>query len=164
MGKLNSKQKAHLLESYGTRISLDKTERKLYGHDIAVIPNLVKPLVGDTTPEAVVQPETEDELIERQDEDAQKECDGHRSDKGYVEVELPRKRAFLRSQVAQEAHQENQYFNRNDEPEVIDEKTFQFHPVEKGGQSGLFIFFFGAHLNSQLWLQGDVSASTGNPF
>lgn len=42
----------------------DKTERVLYGHDIAAIPNLVKPIVGDTTPDGVVQPQNEQELID----------------------------------------------------------------------------------------------------
>ena len=41
----------------------DKTERKLYGHDIAALPSLIKPLLGNTTPDAVVQPETEKELV-----------------------------------------------------------------------------------------------------
>jgi Fe-S oxidoreductase/FAD/FMN-containing dehydrogenase len=36
----------------------------LYGHDIATIPKLVKPIIGNTTPDAVVQPETEEKLIE----------------------------------------------------------------------------------------------------
>ncbi|MFC1919402.1 FAD-binding oxidoreductase [Chloroflexota bacterium] len=64
MVKLNTKLKSHLQNSFGSRISLNKTECKLYGHDIAAIPNLIKPLVGDTTPEAVVQPEAEGELVE----------------------------------------------------------------------------------------------------
>ena len=64
MSKLNSRQKAYLQEKFGNRITLSKTERKLYGHDIAAIPSLIKPLIGDTTPDAVVQPETEEELAE----------------------------------------------------------------------------------------------------
>ena len=39
-------------------------ERKLYGHDIAAVPALVRPLIGRTLPDAVVQPETEEELVE----------------------------------------------------------------------------------------------------
>ena len=39
-------------------------ERKLYGHDIAAIPGLIKPFIGNTVPEAVVQPQSEPELIE----------------------------------------------------------------------------------------------------
>jgi Fe-S oxidoreductase/FAD/FMN-containing dehydrogenase len=50
------------LEQFGDRVTFDKTERMLYGHDIATMPSLVKPLVGNTTPDAVVQPETEIEL------------------------------------------------------------------------------------------------------
>jgi len=45
-------------------VTFNKTERKLYGHDIAVIPPMVKPLVGDTTPDAVVLIDSEQELIE----------------------------------------------------------------------------------------------------
>jgi FAD/FMN-containing dehydrogenase len=48
---------------FGDRVSFDKTERKLYGHDIAALPGLVKPLLGNTVPDAVVQPEDEKELI-----------------------------------------------------------------------------------------------------
>jgi Fe-S oxidoreductase/FAD/FMN-containing dehydrogenase len=36
----------------------------LYGHDIGVVPAVMKPLVGDTTPLAVVQPESEAELVD----------------------------------------------------------------------------------------------------
>ena len=60
---LNAGQKAHL-EKFQNRVTLDKTERVLYSHDIAAIPGMVRPLVGDTTPDAVVQPESEQELIE----------------------------------------------------------------------------------------------------
>jgi len=64
MGKLNSKQQAYLEGEFGSRVCFRKTECKLYGHDIAAMPGLLKPLVGDTIPEAVVQPETEQELAE----------------------------------------------------------------------------------------------------
>jgi Fe-S oxidoreductase/FAD/FMN-containing dehydrogenase len=60
---LKAGQKAHL-EKFQNRVTLDKTERVLYSHDIAAIPGMVRPLVGDTTPDAVVQPESEQELIE----------------------------------------------------------------------------------------------------
>ena len=52
------------LDTFGDRVKYDMTERRLYGHDIAAIPNLVKPLVGNTIPDAVVQPESEAELVE----------------------------------------------------------------------------------------------------
>lgn len=42
----------------------EKTERRLYGHDVAEIPSLIRPLVGDTTPDAIVQPVSEEELAE----------------------------------------------------------------------------------------------------
>ncbi|MBM3699333.1 MAG: FAD-binding oxidoreductase [Actinobacteria bacterium] len=47
----------------GGRVSFNKTERKLYSHDIASIPALVKPFIGNTLTSAVVQPESEEELI-----------------------------------------------------------------------------------------------------
>ena len=60
---MNTEQQSYL-EKFGTRVTFDRTERVLYGHDIAAIPNLVKPLVGDTTPDAVVQPHSEEELVD----------------------------------------------------------------------------------------------------
>jgi Fe-S oxidoreductase/FAD/FMN-containing dehydrogenase len=60
---MNAGQKAYL-EKFKDRAAFDRAERVLYGHDIAAIPNLIKPLIGDTTPDAVVQPENEKELIE----------------------------------------------------------------------------------------------------
>ncbi|MBL7125833.1 MAG: FAD-binding oxidoreductase [Dehalococcoidales bacterium] len=62
MGKLGNKQKSYLEEKFGDRVNFRKTERKLYGHDIAAMPALIKPLVGSTVPDAVVQPESEEEL------------------------------------------------------------------------------------------------------
>lgn len=61
---LNLENQNYLLEKFKNRLTFDPIERKLYGHDIAAIPALVKPLIGNTTPDAVVQPETEEELIE----------------------------------------------------------------------------------------------------
>jgi len=64
MAKLNSQQRAYLEQKFGERVSFHKTERKLYSHDVAAMPSLIKPLIGNTTPEAVVQPQTEAELVE----------------------------------------------------------------------------------------------------
>jgi Fe-S oxidoreductase/FAD/FMN-containing dehydrogenase len=64
MAKISTKQRSYLEREFGDRVSFSKTERKLYSHDIAAVPSLIKPLVGDTTPDAVVQPQTEDELVE----------------------------------------------------------------------------------------------------
>jgi len=64
MGKLNSKQQAYLENKFGSRVNFSKTERRLYGHDIAAVPGLLKPLIGNTIPDVVVQPQTEQELAE----------------------------------------------------------------------------------------------------
>jgi len=61
---MNKEQKSYLRQRFGSRVSFNKTERKLYGHDIAAMPGLIKPFVGKTIPDAVVQPETEQELID----------------------------------------------------------------------------------------------------
>jgi Fe-S oxidoreductase/FAD/FMN-containing dehydrogenase len=62
--KIDFKKRAWLREKFGSRVSFNKIERKLYGHDIAAMPSLFKPLIGNTTPEAVVQPETEAEIVD----------------------------------------------------------------------------------------------------
>jgi Fe-S oxidoreductase/FAD/FMN-containing dehydrogenase len=62
--KVDFKKRVWLQEKFGSRVSFNKIERKLYGHDIAAMPGLFKPLIGNTTPEAVVQPETEAEIVD----------------------------------------------------------------------------------------------------
>lgn len=64
MSKLTRQDKQWLLDKFSDRVTFDVIERILYGHDIAAMPKLFKPLIGDTKPDAVVQPETEDELVE----------------------------------------------------------------------------------------------------
>jgi len=64
MGKINIEQRKYLESKFGSRITFHKTECELYGHDIASVPSLIKILIGNTIPEAVVQPQTEEELIE----------------------------------------------------------------------------------------------------
>jgi Fe-S oxidoreductase/FAD/FMN-containing dehydrogenase len=64
MGKINNKQRADLQRIFGDRASFYRLERKLYGHDIAAIPSLIKPFIGKNIPDAVVQPQTEAELAE----------------------------------------------------------------------------------------------------
>lgn len=51
------------LERICSHITFDPVERKLYGHDIGAMPSLVKPLIGTTIPDAVVQPENEEQLV-----------------------------------------------------------------------------------------------------
>ncbi len=63
MGRLDKKEQSYLQEKFGRRVSFHKTERKLYGHDIAALPSFIKPFLGNTTPDAVIQPENETELI-----------------------------------------------------------------------------------------------------
>lgn len=52
------------LNAFGNRVSFDAVERMLYSHDIAAMPALVRPFVGSTVPDVVVQPKDESELKE----------------------------------------------------------------------------------------------------
>jgi Fe-S oxidoreductase/FAD/FMN-containing dehydrogenase len=61
---MDSKHRLYLEAKFGSRVTFEKGERRLYGHDIAAIPSLLKLLIGSTIPDAVVQPDTEEELIE----------------------------------------------------------------------------------------------------
>jgi Fe-S oxidoreductase/FAD/FMN-containing dehydrogenase len=62
MSKINNTQKKYLEAKYGNRVNFQRLEMKLYGHDIASMPALVRPLIGETIPDAVVQPQSEEEL------------------------------------------------------------------------------------------------------
>ena len=62
MASLTTQHKTFLDELFGDRVTYDKTERKLYGHDIAAMPSMVKPVIGNTVPDAVVQPRTAEQL------------------------------------------------------------------------------------------------------
>ncbi len=64
MGISNEQLNKDLQNMFDERVSFRKTERKLYSHDIAAMPGLFKPIVGDTIPDAVAQPQSEAELIE----------------------------------------------------------------------------------------------------
>jgi Fe-S oxidoreductase/FAD/FMN-containing dehydrogenase len=63
MNGIGERGRTYLKHEFGEHVSFLRTERRLYGHDTAAIPGLVKPLIGDTTPEAVVQPVSEEELV-----------------------------------------------------------------------------------------------------
>src|SRR4030042_1948089 len=63
MVALRAADKRSLESLFRTRVSFDRMERTLYGHDIAELPSLIKPLVGSTAPDAVVQPASEEELV-----------------------------------------------------------------------------------------------------
>src|SRR3989339_907638 len=62
MTKLNNALIEYLKNTFQDRVTFDDVERMLYGHDIAAMPSLIKPLIGNTTPDAVVQPVSEEEL------------------------------------------------------------------------------------------------------
>lgn len=62
MSKLDVDRRLYLSEMFGSRVSFDRRERTLYGHDISVLPGLMRPLTRKATPDAVVQPESEEEL------------------------------------------------------------------------------------------------------
>ncbi len=64
MNEINTKHKEFLEKQFGNRVNFQRMERKLYGHDIAAIPGIVKPFIGETIPDAVVQPQNEQELSE----------------------------------------------------------------------------------------------------
>ena len=64
MERLREHHRSTLSDLFGKRVSFNRVERTLYGHDIAAIPALVRPLIGKTVPDAVVQPEREEELVE----------------------------------------------------------------------------------------------------
>jgi len=64
MASLSKTQQKKLQKMFGERMTFDKTERKLYGHDIAAMPSMIKPIIGDTVPDAVVQPTSEAQLAE----------------------------------------------------------------------------------------------------
>jgi Fe-S oxidoreductase/FAD/FMN-containing dehydrogenase len=64
MGYLSQNEKEWLTARFGARANFDPTERKLYGHDIAAVPGLVKPLLRGTLPDAVVQPSSEEDVVE----------------------------------------------------------------------------------------------------
>ncbi len=64
MSKLNKKDKKWLEEKFEERANFNPTERLLYSHEIAAIPGLFRPLIGKTVPDAVVQPQNEEELVE----------------------------------------------------------------------------------------------------
>ena len=59
---MNTSQQSSL-QKISQRVNFDRVERKLYGHDIAAMPSLVKPLIGETIPDAVIQPKSEAEII-----------------------------------------------------------------------------------------------------
>ena len=64
MAGLSKRERKYLEGRFPGRVTFDRTERMLYGHDIASVPKLLKPLIGGCVPRAVVQPADEAELVE----------------------------------------------------------------------------------------------------
>ncbi len=59
----SEKNQNFLIDLFKNRVRFDRREMKMYSHDIASIPSLVNPLVGNTIPRAVVQPLSESEIV-----------------------------------------------------------------------------------------------------
>jgi Fe-S oxidoreductase/FAD/FMN-containing dehydrogenase len=53
-----------LKDVFDHRVTFDRLERSVYSHDLGTFPTLVRPLLGNTMPAAVVQPQDEEELLE----------------------------------------------------------------------------------------------------
>jgi len=64
MRKLPEPLQQELRQTFGPRVTFDPLERIFYGHDVGSLPSLVKPLVGNTLPAAVVQPLTEEQVVQ----------------------------------------------------------------------------------------------------
>jgi Fe-S oxidoreductase/FAD/FMN-containing dehydrogenase len=61
---LTAAQKEWLSQRFDDRVSTDLMERKIYSHDMGVMPPLIKPLIGRAVADAVVQPQDEGEIVE----------------------------------------------------------------------------------------------------
>ena len=64
MRNLAATQTRRLEELFPGRSSFSRRERSMYSHDVGALPGLIKPLLGSTQPAAVVQPASEQEVIE----------------------------------------------------------------------------------------------------
>jgi len=59
---MNRQTTEYLEKQFGNRANFNEMERVLYSRDIAAIPSLIAPLIGKTVPDAIVQPQNEEEL------------------------------------------------------------------------------------------------------
>jgi len=64
MRSLTPELQQQLQAMFGPRVAFDKLERLFYSHDVGTLPSLIKPLVGGTLPAGVVQPLSEEQVIE----------------------------------------------------------------------------------------------------
>ena len=63
MSGLSAAQHESLSSMFPGRINVDRMECKIYSHDIAAMPSLIKPFAGGTTADAIVQPTSEAEIV-----------------------------------------------------------------------------------------------------
>lgn len=103
---MNSRNRTYL-ERFGDRVRFERIERRLYGHDIAAIPNLIKPLIGDTTPDAVVQPQNARELVNLT-RCAKDDAQGDASDAAAGEGSRPDARVHGRADAGSDAQSHGQ--------------------------------------------------------
>ena len=64
MRKLPVSLQEQLRQAFGPRVAFDEMECMFYSHDVGSLPSLVKPLVGNTMPAGIVQPLTEEHVIQ----------------------------------------------------------------------------------------------------
>ncbi|MBN1135724.1 MAG: FAD-binding oxidoreductase [Anaerolineae bacterium] len=64
MRKLSTTLQEELRRIFGPRVAFDRTERTFYSHDVGSLPSLVRPLVGNTLPAGVVQPLSEEQVLQ----------------------------------------------------------------------------------------------------
>jgi Fe-S oxidoreductase/FAD/FMN-containing dehydrogenase len=64
MRSLSSHLQQELQDRFGPRVAFDRLERTFYSHDVGSLPSLVKPLVGNTLPAGVVQPLSEEQVVQ----------------------------------------------------------------------------------------------------
>jgi Fe-S oxidoreductase/FAD/FMN-containing dehydrogenase len=64
MRSLSTQLQQELQDRFGPRVAFDRLERIFYSHDVGSLPSLVKPLVGNTLPAGVVQPVSEEQVVQ----------------------------------------------------------------------------------------------------
>lgn len=63
MKDLSLQQQSELTATFSTRVNYDIRERMLYSSDVGTMPSIISPLVGNSTPWAIVQPENIEEVV-----------------------------------------------------------------------------------------------------
>ena len=63
MSVVSQLQRLQLQQMFGSWVSFDETERRVYSHGIEAAPKLIRPVVGGATADAVVQPGNQAQLI-----------------------------------------------------------------------------------------------------